>query len=94
MNKGIKHDQGKLRYDLVPPEFIEALAEVMTHGAKEYKENTWQDVDSERYYAALMRHIQDWRKGNNMDKKSGLHHLKLAMCNTAFLVFKEGQSSE
>lgn len=92
MKTGIKHDQGKLRYDLIPPECIEALAEVMTHGTIEYEENTWQDVESERYYAALMRHLMDWRKGDNIDEKSGLHHLKLALNNVAFLVYKEGQT--
>ena len=31
---GLRYNQDKLRYDLVPPSANEALAEVLTHGAK------------------------------------------------------------
>ena len=31
---GLKHDGGKPRLDLVPPELIEAVGVVMTHGAE------------------------------------------------------------
>ena len=31
---GLKHDGGKARLDLVPPEIIEAVGVVMTHGAE------------------------------------------------------------
>ena len=32
--KGMKFDEGKLRYDLIPPEILLWLAELYTHGAK------------------------------------------------------------
>ena len=35
---GLKHDGGKLRMDLVPPEIIEAVGAVVTHGAEKYGE--------------------------------------------------------
>ena len=35
---GLKHDGGKPRLDLVPPEIIEAVGVVMTHGAEKYGE--------------------------------------------------------
>jgi len=44
-NEGVKFDQGKARYDLLPGEFLEATAQVLTFGAKKYTveaENEWQ----------------------------------------------------
>ena len=41
---GLKHDGGKARLDLVPPEIIEAVGEVMTFGAQKYGENSYKQV--------------------------------------------------
>ena len=60
--KGLKYDQSKLRYDLVPVEAHEALAEVISYGAQKYSDNNWQQVSKDRYVAALFRHINAWRK--------------------------------
>ena len=68
---------------------LEAIAEVMTYGANKYGDNNWQGVETDRYYAALMRHLQAWRKGELVDEESGLHHLKHALCNIAFILSKE-----
>ena len=42
MSEGRKKDADKLRFDLILPEFEEAMAHVLTHGAKEYGANNWQ----------------------------------------------------
>lgn len=89
--KGIKYDEGKTRFDLVLPEFEEAVAKVLTLGAQKYGPNNWQTVDnaSERYYAALRRHINAWRKGNKKDAESGLSHLAHAAANIMFLMYED-----
>lgn len=86
-----KHDDGKTRFDLVLPEFEEAVADVMSVGAAVYGPNTWQDVDDpvERYYAALRRHISAWRQGEQTDPESGCHHLAHAAVNCMFLMHFE-----
>lgn len=86
---GIKDDDGKLRYDLVPVLAHEALAEVFTYGAKKYGDNNWQMVETDRYVAALFRHLNAWRKGEKYDPESSLSHLKHALTNAAILVCKE-----
>ncbi len=86
---GIKHDSGKLRYDLVPVEAHEALAEVFTYGSSKYGDNNWQAVESNRYEAALFRHLNAWRKGEKVDSESGISHLKHALTNVAILLHKE-----
>ena len=46
---GLKHDGGKLRLDLVPPELIEAVGAVMTHGAEKYGEASYRKVERKFY---------------------------------------------
>ncbi len=94
MEKGIKHDQGKLRMDLLPPEAIFAIASVMTHGAVEYGENTWQNVESTRYEAAIKRHLlkRDLSGWRSADPKSGYPHSWHALCSLAFVVAQEIRS--
>ena len=89
---GMKYDSGKLRYDLIPPEILEELAKILTHGANKYGDNNWKLLEDpmDRYYAALMRHLQEWRKGNSIDEDdSGELHLSHALANIAFLVYFE-----
>ena len=84
---GLKHDGGKPRLDLVPPELIEAVGTVMTHGAEKYGEASYRDVEPKRYRAALMRHICKWLKDpHGKDEDSGLPHLWHIACNVAFLL--------
>lgn len=93
---GLKYDDGKLRYSLVPPEALKGLAEVLTFGAKKYKPNSWQTVENaeERYLDALYRHLEAFRAGEIVDPESNLHHLKHALCNAAFLLHFEEQKDE
>ena len=85
---GLKYDAGKPRYSLIPPEAMRGVAEVLTFGAEKYEPNSWQKVEhaEERYLDALMRHIEAYRSGEQLDPESGLHHLKHAACNIAFLI--------
>ena len=85
---GPKYDSDKLRYDLIPPLATKALAEVLTFGAVKYAPNSWQNVPEgeRRYTAALMRHFEAYRSGEEIDPETGLSHLKHAICNLAFLL--------
>lgn len=86
----MKFDTDKLRYDLIPPEAMKALAEVLTYGAKKYKPGNWKNApDLDRYTAALYRHLEAWRSGEEFDEESGLPHLAHALTNVAFLVYFE-----
>lgn len=83
----LKFDAEKLRYDLVPPSAIKALAEVYTFGARKYKPNNWKlCAEPEKYLAALMRHLEAYRAGEELDKDSGLPHLAHLLTNAANLL--------
>ena len=81
-----KHDGGKIDFSLVPVEVIEALAEQLHHGAKKYKRDNWKLGSTDRYYAALMRHLMAWRRGERHDEE-GLPHLQAVLCNASFLYY-------
>lgn len=82
----MKFDASKPRYDLIPPSSTQALAEVLTYGAKKYKPDNWRKGDVARYTAAAMRHLEAWRGGEQNDSESGLSHLAHLMTNVAFLI--------
>lgn len=85
---GFKHDGGKMRLDLVPPEIIEAIGAVRTYGLQKYgKEYSYRQVEPKRYRAALMRHLCAWLKNPfGVDEESGLPHIWHMACNVAFLI--------
>lgn len=66
---GLKHDDGKLRMDLIPPEALESLAEVLMYGAAKYDANSWQGVEPSRYLAALLRHLTAHMRGEKAFRK-------------------------
>ena len=91
MNEGRKKDEDKLRFDLILPEFEEAMAHVLTHGAKKYEANNWQKVaDAKaRYTGALQRHLNQYRKGYMYDLDSDCNNLAQIAVNAMFLYWFE-----
>ena len=93
---GIKHDQGKLRWDLLPLRPVKLAVEVMTKNLDKYGEDNWQRIDRpvDRFYAALMRHITAWRMGENLDPETNLPHLAHALVCVLFLVWHTERSKQ
>lgn len=82
-----RNDQKKIRYDLIPTELTEAVAKVLTFGAKKYDANNWRlGMKWSRCIGSLERHIQDFKKGIDYDDESNLLHLGHAATNIAFLL--------
>ena len=88
---GLKEDKDKPRIDLVLPESIIGMAEVLTLGAKKYKPNSWQNINDaiNVHYAALMRHLLAWKMGELNDEETKLSHIKHALTNCMFLLYHE-----
>ena len=84
---GTKFDDGKLRLDLIPPEFIEMLGKIFTMGAKRYGDRNWEKgIDEGRLIAAARRHdlAHAWAEGDReeeIDRDSGVPHLAHAAWN-------------
>lgn len=87
MNEAVKYDGEKLRLDLIPPEAIEGLGDVLTYGANKYNDHNWEQGTSwMRIYAALQRHLLAFHRGIDIDEESGMSHLKHALANVSFLL--------
>ena len=91
MSDGYKADQEKLRFDLIDPEFEQAMAQVLTHGAKKYGADNWKQVEKakQRYTAALQRHLNEYRHGYLYDTESQCTHLAMIAVNAMFLQWFE-----
>lgn len=90
--EGVKFDQGKTRYDLIPPEVEEAIGQVLTFGAAKYGQRNWElGMAWGRPYAALRRHMGAWWGGEDTDPETGMSHLWHAACCIAFLVAFEAR---
>lgn len=80
-------DRGKLRYDLMPPQALEDIVQILTFGAEKYGDRNWEGgMAWSRCYGSMMRHIQAWWSGEDVDSESGEHHLAHAACNLIFLM--------
>ena len=89
-NTGRKDDSGKVRMDLLPPEFLIGTSEVLTFGANKYSDRNWEaGISYGRVFGALMRHMWAWWGGQNKDEETKLSHLKHAACCIAFLITYE-----
>lgn len=95
-NNGRKDDTGKDRWDLLTWEQIVEVVKVLTDGALVYGDDNWQRVPNakRRYFAAMMRHIDAWKRGEKQDKKSGHHPLAHAVCSALFLMWFDGQGGK
>lgn len=87
-----KLDHGKDRWDLLPLGPVRMIVAVLTSGAAKYAPNGWMGVPdaTDRYYAALQRHLVAWRQGETHDPESGLHHLGHAGACLLFLAWHAG----
>ena len=92
MNEGNKYDGDKLPIDLIPPEMLTALASVLKYGAIKYEPRNWEKgMRWGRVFAALMRHMWAWWRGENEDEETKMSHLWHAACCIAFLVAYEAR---
>lgn len=85
---GIKHDDDKQRWDLLPYDALEHVVKVLTLGAKKYAEWNWMYVEraEDRYFAAAQRHLVAWRGGEGVDPETGVSHIAHAICCLLFLL--------
>lgn len=93
--EGRKNDKldKKLRWELLPLREIEDVIKVLMLGAEKYDDFNWQKLDrlQERYWAAGMRHMTQWKQGERNDKESGENHLAHAICCMLFCLWKDNE---
>lgn len=96
--QGKKNDflDNKLRWDLLPLEEIEEIVKVYTAGSKKYGDNNWQTLPNgvQRYKAALLRHLVEFEKGNEIDEETGCKHLAQVAWNAIAMLYLSKNKKE
>jgi hypothetical protein len=88
--EGRKDDHGKLPWHLLPPDAIEEILKVLEYGAGKYAPRNWEKgMAWSRPFAALMRHMWAWWRGEDCDPETGFTHLAHAACCILFLLAYE-----
>ena len=91
LSEGVKYDSDKLDWNLLPLDSIDDILKVLMFGSKKYAPDNWKKVQdaNNRYYAAAMRHLSAWRRGELNDSETGISHLSHAGCCLLFLISLE-----
>lgn len=75
--------EGKTRYDLIPPKALARVAGIYSRGAELYGEWNWvKGQPYARLYASALRHLYQWRDG-----KQDEDHLAAATWNLLALLY-------
>lgn len=83
---GLKYDQDKSRVDLLDPEFLEGVGNVLKYGADKYAAHNWRGgIKFSRILGALLRHTFALLRGEDCDPESGLPHIHHVGCCAMFL---------
>lgn len=86
--EGVKHDDGKLPWHLVPWDAVKVIVEVLKFGMRKYAARNWESgIYYSRLYAACIRHLTAWfQDGEDKDPETGISHLAHAACCILFLL--------
>ncbi len=79
IEKGLRYNEGKLRYDLLEPYAIQELVKVFTAGSKKYEPNNWlKGMSWTSVLASLKRHVAAFEMGEDIDEIDTLHMANVA----------------
>lgn len=84
--EGTKHDQEKVRLDLLPVDVLEGAGKVLTVGVSKYEERNWEKgMKWSRVYRALLSHLWAFWRGEEFDPETQLPHIDHVVTNAMFL---------
>jgi uncharacterized HAD superfamily protein len=85
--EGLRFNEGKTRYDLIPAFAMEKMGDVFTMGAQKYGPRNWENgMAWSKVIASLERHLQAIKRGEDFDKESGNYHAAHVAANAFFLL--------
>ena len=88
--KGVKYDDKKLDYTLLPKSALDEVVKVLMYGARKYPEpDNWLRVPDarNRYNKACLRHMFAEVDKETFDKESKLYHLAHAVASSLFALY-------
>ncbi len=82
---GAKRDDRKPRFDLIPFEFLESVAHVLSAGAVKYGPYNWKRGQKDFFLDAwnhALVHLEKFKEGDTTED-----HLAHLACNVAFMIW-------
>jgi hypothetical protein len=75
--QGINHDEGKTKWELLPYDALEYVAQVLTQACTRkdfpYPKRNWEKgMDWSKAFASAQRHARDFAAGERLDHETGL----------------------
>lgn len=95
--QAMRKNEGKpqLSYVLDVMPALKDMVAVMEFGASKYERNNWQKgFPKDKLLDSMLRHIDAFYSGEDVDPESGLPHVGHIMCNAAFLAYHFGSNSK
>lgn len=95
--QALRYNQGKpeLSYVLDAMPALKDMVAVMEFGGKKYARNNWQlGFPKEKLLDSMLRHVDAFYQGEDIDPESGKSHVGHIMCNAMFLAYHYGSNSE
>ena len=84
---GIKPEDTKPKYDLLPPDALDEVVKALTFGAEKHAPKGWErGTRWGKYFSSAMHHAWAFWRGETEDEESGLHPLAHAICCLLFLL--------
>ena len=85
MDKGLRYNEGKLKWSLVNFEALEPMIRVLEFGAIKYAPKNWmKGLKRSEILESTQRHLAALMDGEENDKETGLSHVGHIQCNTMF----------
>ena len=85
---GARFNAGKTDYSLFPLDTLDGACRVLMYGESKYAAWNWAKGSPWSVpYGSLMRHLNAFMAGEDIDSESGQHHLDHVMCNVMFLIY-------
>jgi hypothetical protein len=85
---GVKFDNDKPQWSLLPFKALKEVVDVLTYGAKKYAPDNWKKVPNakQRYIDAGFRHFTAYAAGEKLDPETGKSHIAHAICCLLYLL--------
>lgn len=94
-SEGLRLDEGKARWDLLPYDGLEEVVKVLMFGSRKYGDDNWtKGISYRRTFSCVLRHMWKWFMSkvygtSGLDEESGLSHLAHACTDVLMLVTYE-----
>ena len=86
-NQGLRYNEGKPRWDLLPFDALDHVAEHYRRGAEKYAERNWErGMDWSKCLASLLRHTSAFAQGEDIDPENGALHTEAMAWNALALL--------